>query len=102
MKEFINEKDALTYAGTLSKNASEIVIVDGKKTFLTNTGLPIEKYFREKIEDFIHVFCDGMGIPESVDLDASVCFMGANLEQYVIGTLEDQLDIKILSCYASY
>lgn len=97
-KEFENEKDALTYARTLSKNESAVVTVDGKRTFLTNTGLPIEKYFRTKIEDFIHTFCCDLGLPESTDLEGSICFMGANLEQYVIGTLEDQLNIKILSC----
>lgn len=95
--EFSNTHDAMTYAKTLSEKDYAVVNINGQKTFLINNSLSTEKYLRDKIENLIKEFCHDVGLEKTDELARIICFLGANLEDYIVDMLEEQLNIKILS-----
>ena len=103
MKQFNSAKDALEYAGSLNKNESEIAIVEGKKTLLSATSLPIEARFRLPLETILRETIKEFGDDASdEELDDAVCDIGAELSNTLIDMIEKRLGYQILSPYQNY
>lgn len=103
MKQFNSAKDALEYAGSLNKNESEIAIVEGKKTLLSATSLPIESRFRLPLETILRETIKEFGDDASdEELDDAVCDIGAELSNTLIDMIEKRLGYQILSPYQNY
>lgn len=103
-KEFSSDDEAVEYAEkNIGKYNAEIVKIEGKKTLLSATGLPMEDRFRDPIEQIVRDFIKEMGEdPENMDMEDVVMYIGAQLE----GTLEDLIEkntgLRILSAGQEY
>lgn len=101
MKYFNSDAAALEYAESLSKNESEVVFVCGKRTFLTNTSIPIESHLRDRFEAVIRDFASY--IDANVDeLNDGIFTMGAEIGTYFSEHAEEYLGFRILSRYANF
>ena len=99
---FDTEEEAIECASSeLGKHDSAIVTVEGKKTFLTSTGLPIEDRLRSPIETIVKEFLKEMTYDESM-LDDTVNLIGAEMCEALIDKLEKHADVKVVSAYLNY
>ena len=100
MLNFKTETEAIRHAeDNISKYDYEIVNVDGRQAFLSATGLPIEEFFRNRIEPMVEEFLSEFDIK---DMDDTVAFLGAELEGMVRDKIEEETGIKILSANLTY
>jgi len=97
MQYFKNDEEALEYAKNFGKYHSEVVCVNGKRTFLTSTCLPIEQRLRTHFEDTVREFVTSLGVDESDELDDGLFRIGAELEELVMNESEDIFGVRILS-----
>ena len=99
IKKFKTEEAALKYAvENIGKYDYEIVLVNGKKTFLCATSLPIEAQIRERIEGILTDFVELLGEdPDDIDITDGVNFIGVQMEEKMHEMIEEYLNLKILS-----
>lgn len=104
MKEFKTEEAAIEYAEEeIGKYDYEIVLVDGKKTFLCATGLPLEEVIRYRIEEILGDFAKLMGEDdEDMEIEDGINFIGAQMEEKMCEMIEEYLDLKILCAYQDF
>ncbi len=102
MKTFQNKDAALDYAKSLGKNDSEVAIVDGDKTFLTSTSLPIESRFREPINELINDFLKEIGFTDENEIDDLSLDISGQVSEKLLEMLDSQAKVKILSPYLNY
>ena len=103
-RSFANDDEAIAYAEkSIGKYEAEIVLVDGKKTLLSATGLPLENRFREPIEKAVLDFLKEMGMDED-DNDALdiMNYIGAQMEGELEELIEGNSKFRILSAYQEY
>lgn len=99
MKE-LNNTQALERAAKLNKYDSEVSIVDGKRTLLTSTTLPIEERLRAPIETAVENFLKE--VEYDGDIDDAVNFIGAQMCEALIEKLSDVANISIISANLPY
>ena len=104
IKEFETEEAALKYAvENISKNDYEIVLVNGKKTFLCATLLPIEAQIRDRIESILYDFVKLLGEdPDDLYIDDGINYIGAQMDEKISEMIEERLDVKILSANLTF
>ncbi len=101
-KIFKTEDDAKMYASkNLGKNDSEVVYVEGKKTFLSSTALPIEDRLRTPVETMVNELLCELGFDES-EAEDDAALIGAQICESVIEKLEKYTDVKVVSAYLDY
>lgn len=104
IKEFETEEAALKYAvENISKYDYEIVLVNGKKTFLCATLLPIEAQIRDRIESILYDFVKLLGEdPDDLYIDDGINYIGAQMDEKISEMIEERLDVKILSANLTF
>lgn len=104
VKEFETEEAALKYAAeNISKYDYEIVLVNGKKTFLCATSLPIEAQIRDRIESILYDFVKLLGEdPDDLYIDDGINYIGAQMDEKISEMIEERLDVKILSANLTF
>lgn len=104
MKLFKSKKIALEYAKKeIGKNEYEIVKINGQKTVLCSTGLPIEAILREKFETALEEFIEEVGEnPDDVDTRDGIDFLGAEVTSLVMNNSKEYLGVDIISAGLDY
>ena len=98
--ETFSKKEALEYAAeNIGKNESRVVTVDGHPTLLSSTSLPIERRFREPIEDAVREFFKEVGLLKDgdTDIEDTVMFIGAEMSSQLIDFMEKESSVRVLS-----
>ncbi len=95
IREFVNGNAALEYASSLHRDDAVIAIVNGHKTLLTSTSLPIERRFREPIEDAVRGFLAEMAYDG--DIDDITNLIGAEVSAMLWSKIEANTPLRILS-----
>lgn len=104
LKSFSTDEEAIDYAEkSIGKYNAEIVLVGGKKTLLSATGLPLEDRFRTPIEQAVLNFLKEMGMDED-DNDALdiMNYIGAQMQETLEDLIEKNSEFRILSAYQGY
>ena len=104
MKEFKTKKEALEYAKGLGKCDSMFVKIGENITYLTNTSIPIEKRFRNPVEDAIRLFLKeadkySVKIKDTEDATSSI---GAEVSELIQKKVTERTGIDILCANTSY
>lgn len=105
MEKFNSKKEALEYAAeNIGKNESRVVTVDGHPALLSSTSLPIERRFREPIEDAVREFFKEVGLLKdgNTDVEDIVLFIGAEMSSQLIDFIEKESSARILSSYCNF
>ena len=102
MKEFKNENEALEYIKrNLLKKEYDVALVDGKKTFLCATSIPLEEFLRNDIEamvtDFLAVMKINTSKAEEIAID-----IGADVSSFIEDRLIGMADINIICARENY
>lgn len=102
MKEFKSKNEALEYVkGNLLKKEFEVALVDGKKTFLCATSIPLEEFLRDDIEamvtDFLKVMKINTSKAEEIAID-----IGADVSSFIEDRLIGMADIDVICAYENY
>ena len=99
MKDFNCKDDALRYAENhLGKYESEIAHVNGKKTLICATDLPLEVRFRNSIEMMVRDFFTEMDYED----DDVVYSVGAELSEQLMNMITHHTPLDIVCAYQSY
>lgn len=104
MKKFKTEEAAIEYAEEeIGKYEYEIVSINGKKTFLCATTLPLEEVIRSRVENILTNFVKLMGEDdEDVNKLDGISFIGAQVDEKMCKMIEKYLDFKILCAYQDF
>lgn len=102
MRSFANKNDALAYIKqNLSKKQYEVALVNGKRTFLCSTSIPLEEFLRTDIEtmviDFLELMCVDTSKAEEVAIE-----IGADVSSLIEDKLIDMADIDVICAYETY
>ena len=102
MMKFKTVESAKEYAMlNLKKNDWEIVDIDGKKTFLCDTSIPLER-FRDPIEKTVDDFLQMMGMEDEKERLDIAMFIGAKLSSDLIEMIEDNSPYGIESAFMDF
>lgn len=80
------------------KYGSDVVLIDGKKTWVSTTSLPLEERFRTPIENALRDFFKEMGY----DDDDSLRFIGAEVSAVLIDKIKEVTPLGIECAYANF
>lgn len=99
LNEFNTKDEALDYAKEhLGKYDREIVMVAGRKTWLSAASLPLEERLRNPIERAVSEFFSEMGYED----DDALYFIGAELSGKLEEMIEKNTDLDILCAGLSF
>lgn len=101
MKEFETTKAAYDYAETLGKYDWEICYIKNRNTkaFLCSTDLPLEEFFRGKLERMIGEFLKETGIETPED---EIWRFGAIADERMESLVSSFFDIEIICAGLEY
>lgn len=103
MMKFKTVESAKEYAMlNLKKNDWEIVDIDGKKTFLCDTSIPLERFFRDSIEKTVDNFLKLMGMEDENERCDISFFIGAEMSTKLIEMIEDNSPFGIESAFMDF
>ena len=99
MLEFNNADEAKEFAlENGHKYGSDVVMIDGKKTWISTTSLPLEERFRTPIEEAVRSFFEEMGYND----DDALCFIGAEVSTALINKIREVTPLGIECAYANF
>lgn len=102
MMRFKTVDSAKEYAMlNLKKNDWEIVDIDGRKTFLCDTSIPLER-FRDPIEETVDKFLQMMGMEDENERLDIAMYIGAEMSSKLIEMIEDNSPYGIESAYMEF
>jgi hypothetical protein len=103
MQKFETVEAAKEYATSeIGKKGCDIVEINGKKTWISSTSIPLEARFREPIEMAVDHFLAEMGMEDNSDKDDIVAFIGAEISTKLIEMIEKESPYGIECAYTNF
>lgn len=100
--EFKNREEALRHIhANLLKKEYEVAYVNGKKSFLCATSIPLEEFLRNDIEVMVTDFLEVMGINKSKAEEIAID-IGADASSFIEDRLIANADIDVICAYEDY
>lgn len=100
MKVFKTEEGALEYAANLHREEREIVLVNGKRTVLSSTCLPMEAHIRTPLEEIIRKELEALSFDG--DIDDTTMYIGAELTSTIASEIAAAANVRYLSANLNY
>lgn len=98
---FRTTEAAMEYAENLGKNDYDIVEIDGKKTFICSTSLPLER-FRSPIETIVENFLKEMGMDDENEIYDISNYIGAEMSSQLMTMIENHTPYGIESAMMNF
>ena len=101
MRDFETREEAIRYIDeNFSKTEWEVANVNGKRSFLCATAIPLEQFLRNDIEAMVTEFLSTMGIED--DGNEIAIEIGADVSSIVEERLINLANIDVICNYEDY
>jgi len=101
MRDFETREEAIRYIDeNFSKTEWEVANVNGKRSFLCATAIPLEEFLRNDIEVMVTEFLSTMGIED--DGNEIAIEIGADVSSIVEERLINLANIDVICNYENY
>ena len=103
MREFFSKQEALEYINAnLTKRQYEIAMVEGEKTFMCATSIPLERLLRYPIETLVADVLDVMGVDDKETRDNTIFDIGAEVSGIIENKIREYAHIDFLCAYQNW